>query len=91
MLAGAQPDVDAWAVAGTLAVVLASVLYALASLFLQRQTERLDTLTLSTATMLGATVVLLPFGLAQAPHDAPGWEAIGSVVALGVGGTPSAC
>jgi drug/metabolite transporter (DMT)-like permease len=87
VLTGAQPDVDAWAVIGTLAVVLASVLYALASLLLQRQTERLDTLTLSTATMLGATVVLLPFGVAQAPSSAPGWAAVGSVVALGVGGT----
>ena len=87
VLTGSQPDVDAWAVIGTLAVVLASVLYALASLLLQRQTERLDTLTLSTATMLGAMVVLLPFGLAQAPSHAPGWAAVGSVVALGVGGT----
>ena len=55
VLTGAQPDVDAWAIVGTLAVVVASILYALASLLLQRQTERLDTITLSTATMLGAT------------------------------------
>ena len=87
VLAGAQPEVDAWAIAGTLAVVVASILYAIASLFLQRQTERLDTITLATATMLGATVALLPFGLAQAPHEVPGWEAIASVVALGVAGT----
>lgn len=87
VLAGAQPEVNRWAVAGTLAVVLASMLYAIASIFLQRQTERLDTITLSTATMLGATVALLPFGLAQAPHELPGWEAIASVVALGVAGT----
>ena len=32
-------------------------------------------------------VALLPFGLAQAPHEVPGWEAIASVVALGVAGT----
>jgi drug/metabolite transporter (DMT)-like permease len=87
VLTGAQPDVDAWAIAGTLAVVVASILYAAASLLLQRQTERLDTITLSTATMLGATVVLLPFGLAQAPSDAPGWESVAAVVALGVAGT----
>ncbi len=37
--------------------------------------------------MLGATVVLLPFGLAQAPSDAPGWESVAAVVALGVAGT----
>ena len=87
VLAGAQPEVDRWAVIGTLAVVLASILYAIASLFLQRQTERLDTITLSTATMLGATVALLPFGLAQAPHHVPGWEAVAAVAALGVAGT----
>jgi drug/metabolite transporter (DMT)-like permease len=79
--------VDAWAIAGTLAVVVASILYAIASLFLQRETERLDTITLATATMLGATAALLPFGLAQAPQDPPGWEALASVVALGVAGT----
>jgi drug/metabolite transporter (DMT)-like permease len=87
VLAGAQPEVDTWAVVGTLAVVVASISYAIASLFLQRETERLDTITLSTATMLGATVALLPFGLAQAPHDLPGWEAAAAVVALGVAGT----
>jgi drug/metabolite transporter (DMT)-like permease len=87
VLTGAQPDVDAWAIIGTLAVVVASILYAIASLLLQRQTERIDTITLSTATMLGATAVLLPFGLAQAPTEAPGWESVAAVVALGVAGT----
>jgi drug/metabolite transporter (DMT)-like permease len=87
VLAGAQPEVNAWAIAGTLAVVAASISYAIASIFLQRQTERLDTITLSTATMLGATVALIPFGVAQAPHHVPGWEAVAAVVALGVAGT----
>ena len=87
VLTGAQPEVNAWAVAGTLAVVAASIFYAIASIFLQRQTERLDTLTLSTATMLGATAVLLPFGLAQAPSQMPGWQSIAAVVALGLAGT----
>jgi drug/metabolite transporter (DMT)-like permease len=87
VLAGAQPEVDTWAVVGTLAVVAAAISYAIASIFLQRATERLDTITLSTATMLGATVALLPFGLAQAPHDLPGWQAAAAVVALGVAGT----
>lgn len=87
VLTGAQPEVDAWAVAGTLAVVAASVSYALAGLLLQRETARVDTITLSTATMLGATLVLLPFGLAQAPRELPGWEASASVLTLGVAGT----
>jgi drug/metabolite transporter (DMT)-like permease len=87
VLTGAQPGSDRWAVAGTLAVVAAAVLYALASLLLQRQTGRLDSLTLSTTTMVGSTLVLLPFGIAQAPADPPGWAAIGAVLALGLAGT----
>lgn len=87
VLTGAQPEVDAWAVIGTLAVVAASVSYALAGLLLQRQTERVDTITLSTATTIGATLALLPFGIAQAPGELPGWEASASVLALGIAGT----
>lgn len=87
VLTGAQPEVDAWAVAGTLAVVAASISYALAGLLLQRQTARVDAITLATATTLGATLVLLPFGVAQAPGELPGWEAGASVVALGLAGT----
>jgi drug/metabolite transporter (DMT)-like permease len=87
VLTGAQPEVDSWAVIGTLAVVAASVSYALAGLLLQRRTDRVDALTLSTATILGATLALLPFGIAQAPADLPGWEASASVLALGIAGT----
>jgi drug/metabolite transporter (DMT)-like permease len=87
VLTGAQPEASGWAIAGTLAVVAASVSYALAGLLLQRQTARVDALTLSTATILGATLVLVPFGLAQAPGELPGWEAAASVLALGVAGT----
>jgi drug/metabolite transporter (DMT)-like permease len=87
VLTGAQPETDRWAVAGTLAVILASILYALASLLLQRLTGRLDPVTLSTGTMIGATAALLPFGIAQAPGELPGWEAAGAVLALGLAGT----
>ena len=87
VLTGAQPAVDAWAIVGTLAVVAASISYALAGLLLQRETTRLDPITLSTATMVGATVVLLPFGIAQAPSELPGWKPVAAVVALGVAGT----
>ena len=87
VLTGAQPEVDAWAVAGTLAVVLASVLYALAGLLLQRLTGRVDGTTLSTATMIGAAVALVPFGIPQAPDELPGAGPLAAVVALGVFGT----
>ena len=87
VLTGAQPAVDRWAVIGTLAVVAASVSYALAGLLLQRETDRLDPITLSMATTVGASIVLLPFGIAQAPSELPGWEAVAAVAALGVAGT----
>jgi drug/metabolite transporter (DMT)-like permease len=87
VLTGAQPAVDAWAIVGTLAVVAASISYALAGLLLQRETTRLDPLTLSMATMVGATVALLPFGIAQAPSELPGWKPIAAVLALGIAGT----
>jgi drug/metabolite transporter (DMT)-like permease len=85
VLTGAQPAVDAWAVVGTLAVVLASVSYAAAALLIQRRMT--DPITFSTAMLIGAAVVLLPFGLVQAPSEAPGWKAVGAVLALGVAGT----
>ena len=87
VLTGAQPETDRWAVVGTLAVIAAAVLYAVSSLLLQRQTGRLDTVTLSTTTMIGATATLLPFGIAQAPGELPGWEAVAAVLALGLAGT----
>jgi drug/metabolite transporter (DMT)-like permease len=34
-----------------------------------------------------AALGLVPAGVAQAPHEAPGWKAIGSVVFLGLVGT----
>ena len=87
VLSGAQPAVDTWAIVGTLAVVAASILYALAGILLQRETARVDSITLAMATMTGASIALLPFGVAQAPHELPGWEAAASVLALGVLGT----
>jgi drug/metabolite transporter (DMT)-like permease len=87
VLTGAQPEVGAWAIAGTLAVVASSVSYALAGLLLQRETVRLDPITLAMATMIGASIALVPFGVAQAPRELPGWEAAAAVVALGVAGT----
>jgi drug/metabolite transporter (DMT)-like permease len=37
--------------------------------------------------MIGATLALVPFGLVQAPHELPGWEASAAVLALGLAGT----
>lgn len=87
ILTGAQPDVTGKAMIGTLAVVVASICYGLGSLLLQDRMDDLDPLTLSTAAVCGAAIVLLPFGLAQLPDQAPDAATVWSVVALGLAGT----
>ncbi|HYX89518.1 MAG TPA: DMT family transporter [Gaiellaceae bacterium] len=87
VLAGVNPRGGWWAVAGTLAVVLASIAYAVGSLWAQHLVEREAALVITTASLIGAALALLPPGLAQLPGSMPGWKVIGSVVALGVAGT----
>ena len=87
VLAGVHPKGGWWGVAGTLAVVVASVSYAVGSLWGQRLIANTSGLVLSAASMLGGLVVLLPFGLAQLPSAVPGWKEVGSVIALAVIGT----
>jgi len=76
-----------WGAAGTLAVVVASLAYAIGSLWAQRLVTRTDALPLATASMIGGAIVLLPLGLAQLPSQVPGWKETGSVLALAVLGT----
>jgi drug/metabolite transporter (DMT)-like permease len=87
VLAGVHPDGGWWGVAGTLAVVVASLSYAIGGLWGQRLVSEVNGFALATAAMLGATVAIIPFGLAQLPSHVPGWKETGSVVALAVLGT----
>ena len=87
VLAGIHPEGGWWGVAGTLAVVVASVSYAVGSLWGQRLIHRTSGLVLSASSMLGGLLVLLPLGLWQLPDELPGWKASGSVIALAVIGT----
>jgi drug/metabolite transporter (DMT)-like permease len=87
VLAGIHPEGGWWGVAGTLAVVVASVSYAVGSLWGQRLIARTSGLVLSATSMLGGLLVLLPFGLLQLPGHVPGWKPVGSVLALAVVGT----
>ena len=87
VLAGVHPSGGWWGAAGTLAVVVASLSYAVGGLWGQRLVTDENGFALATAAMLGATVVLIPFGLAQLPAHVPGWKETGSVVALAVLGT----
>ena len=87
VLAGIHPEGGWWGAAGTLAVVIASVAYAVGSLWGQRLVAHTSGLTLAASTMIGGFLVLLPFGLWQLPSHLPDWKASGSVLALAVIGT----
>jgi drug/metabolite transporter (DMT)-like permease len=87
VLAGVHPEGGWWGVAGTMAVVVASVSYAVGSLWGQRLIARTSGLVLSTTSLIGGLIVLIPFGLAQLPSEVPGWKETGSVIALAVIGT----
>ena len=87
VLAGGQPDLGWWPLAGTLAVVVASLAYAIGGLYGQSQAERTAGPVLATASMLAGGALLLPLGVAQLPAAMPGWEALASVAALGILGT----
>lgn len=86
VLAGVDPRGGWPAVAGTLAVVAASLAYGWSNLFAQRRMAAGGP-AMAAASMVVGLVVLLPFALAQLPAHAPGWQPLGSVVALGVLGT----
>jgi drug/metabolite transporter (DMT)-like permease len=82
VVAGVHSGGGWWAVAGGLAVVLAAVCYAAASLFIQRSL-RVGSLELATASVLCGALAMLPFALARLPGSV-GWKPLVSVVVLGV-------
>jgi drug/metabolite transporter (DMT)-like permease len=86
VLAGANPEGGWWAVAGTLAVVVASFLYAAGALFAQTHVEDLEPILLVTGSTLAGAAILAPLGIAQAPGSMPGWEVWVAVAVLGIGG-----
>jgi drug/metabolite transporter (DMT)-like permease len=87
VLAGVHPEGGWWGVAGTLAVVVASLSYASANLYTQHRFPTTSPLVITTASVLAASFVLLPFALLQLPDEMPSWKALASVAALGIAGT----
>ena len=72
VLAGGNPSGGWWAVAGTLAVVMASFLYAAGALYAQTHVEALDPIVLVTGSSLAGLLLLTPLAVAQAPAQFPG-------------------
>jgi drug/metabolite transporter (DMT)-like permease len=87
VLTGGQPTVTWWFVAGTLAVVLSSLSYAIAGFYAQRRIGTASNTALATASMTGGAIVLLPLALLSVPEHAPGWKSTASLVALTLLGT----
>ena len=85
VVAGVHPGGGWWAVAGAFAVVLASVCYAISSLYIQRSLV-VGGLELATASVLAGALAMLPFALARLP-DSVGWKPLASVAVLGIVGT----
>jgi drug/metabolite transporter (DMT)-like permease len=84
LLVGAQPHGK---VLGALAVVGMAFCYAVGQLFVGRHLGQVQPAVVALATTGIAALVALPAGIAQAPHDVPSWQTLGSVVALAVPGT----
>lgn len=87
VLTGLHPEGGWWAIAGTLAVVAASLSYAGANHFVQHNYSRTSPLVTTAASCATGMVILLPFALLQLPDEMPSWKALGSIAALGIVGT----
>lgn len=88
VLTGGQPAAGGWwAVAGTLAVVVASLSYGIAGVYGQIRVRGTSGPVLATASMIGGALALLPFAMWQLPAEVPSGKAIGSLLAMTVLGT----
>jgi drug/metabolite transporter (DMT)-like permease len=88
VLTGGQPSAGGWwAVAGTLAVVVASLAYAAGGVYGQLRVRGTPGPVLAAASMTGGALVLFPIALFQLPDEVPSGKAVGSVLALAVLGT----
>jgi drug/metabolite transporter (DMT)-like permease len=87
VLVGVHPE-GGWAgVVGTLAVVAASLSYAVGSLYTQSVLEDVRNDVLAATSIAWGAILLGPLGVAQAPSHLPSWGVIASVLALALGGT----
>jgi drug/metabolite transporter (DMT)-like permease len=87
VLVGVDPQ-GGWAgAAGTLAVIVAAISYAVGTLYSQHKLGNSSGLLVGTASTFWGLLAILPLGIAQRPDVMPGWESIAAVAALGLLGT----
>ncbi len=87
LLLGVDVGGDSAALVGGLAVVLASLGYAIGGFYLKARFKQTQPIGVVTATMFASAVLVLPVALASFPSDAPGAGPIAAMAALGAGGT----
>ncbi len=87
LLLGVDVGGDSAALVGGLAVVLASLGYAIGGFYLKARFKRTQPIGVVTATMFASALLVLPVALASFPSDAPGAGPIAAMAALGAGGT----
>jgi drug/metabolite transporter (DMT)-like permease len=87
LLFGVDLSGDSAAIAGGLMVLLASVGYAVGSLYLKHRLQQVPAIGIAATTMVVGCVVLLVPALLELPPHVPEAKTIGSLVLLGAGGT----
>jgi drug/metabolite transporter (DMT)-like permease len=87
VLTGVNPE-GGWAgVVGTLAVIVASISYAVATLYTQGLLDNVHNDVLAATSVMWGTIFLAPLGAVQAPSHIPSGGVIASILALALLGT----
>jgi drug/metabolite transporter (DMT)-like permease len=84
MLLGVDAGGGAEALVGGLFVILAALGYAVAAWYLKRNLSGVEPVATVAGTQAVAALVTLPLGLLHIPETAPGLDAVGSLLTLGV-------
>jgi drug/metabolite transporter (DMT)-like permease len=84
LLVGARPSGE---VLAAIAVVFSALCYSIAALYAARRVPHVSPLVTSFGALTVASLATLPLGVARMPSSVPDWKVIGSVLALGIGGT----
>lgn len=83
LLIGFEPSGSSRAVAGSLAVCAAAVLYSGSALYIGRRLGDVPPNTVALGSMLWATPMTLPAGIVALPGRSVGWETVAALIGLG--------